>query len=374
MNQIRTAALRGLAFAAMLACAATAAQAQANIDKLKQMKVASTDLNIPTVPQTGANAEAIKANLKRVKLPPGFSIALYAVVPDARHMAVAPSTNMLFVGTAQDDCVGRDRSQQRRHRDRGQVVRAQPEVQQPQRRLLDQRRRARDRRAQPRAQLPGGRILLRRPGRCRWRGGRARRARAGRRRELQPRRAHLPRRARQQALRHARPALQRAAGREGQGLPRTRHRRHRANGSRRLEARGLRDRRAQLGRPGLQPEGRHALVHRQPDRWHGRRHSARRVEPRDQDGAGLRLSVLERSREGRGHGRRARSEGPAGAEGRDLSAGRISGAPGATRHDVLQRQDVPREVPRRHLRRFARLVEQHGRDRRADQLRAAGRQ
>ena len=45
------------------------------------------------------NAEAIKANLKNIKMPPGFKIELYAVVPDARHMAVAPNTNMLFVGT-----------------------------------------------------------------------------------------------------------------------------------------------------------------------------------------------------------------------------------------------------------------------------------
>jgi glucose/arabinose dehydrogenase len=70
-----------------------------NIDKLKQMKVSGTDLNIPPVPQHGANADAIRENLKRVKLPPGFRIDLYAIVPDARHMAVAPSTNMLFVGT-----------------------------------------------------------------------------------------------------------------------------------------------------------------------------------------------------------------------------------------------------------------------------------
>jgi glucose/arabinose dehydrogenase len=70
-----------------------------NIQKLQQMKVATTDLNIPLVPQTGRNADAIRENLKRVKLPPGFRIDLYAVVPDARHMAVAPSTNMLFVGT-----------------------------------------------------------------------------------------------------------------------------------------------------------------------------------------------------------------------------------------------------------------------------------
>lgn len=88
-----------LAAAAMLAAAALPAMAQTNIEKLKQMKVATTDLNIPLVPQTGANANAIRENLKRVKLPPGFRIELYAVVPDARHMAVAPSTNMLFVGT-----------------------------------------------------------------------------------------------------------------------------------------------------------------------------------------------------------------------------------------------------------------------------------
>ena len=84
---------------ALLAATALPAAAQSNIEKLKQMKVATTDLNIPLVPQTGANANAIRENLKRVKLPPGFRIDLYAVVPDARHMAVAPNTNMLFVGT-----------------------------------------------------------------------------------------------------------------------------------------------------------------------------------------------------------------------------------------------------------------------------------
>ncbi len=75
------------------------AAAPANIDKLKQFKVSGTDLNIPPVAQEGRNAEAIRNNLKRVKLPPGFKIELFAIVPDARHMAVAPNTNMLFVGT-----------------------------------------------------------------------------------------------------------------------------------------------------------------------------------------------------------------------------------------------------------------------------------
>ena len=91
--------VRLMAAAAALSCAMAPWASAQNIEKLKQMKVATTDLNIPLVPQTGKNADAIKENLKRIKLPPGFKIDLYAVVPDARHMAVAPSTNMLFVGT-----------------------------------------------------------------------------------------------------------------------------------------------------------------------------------------------------------------------------------------------------------------------------------
>lgn len=78
---------------------AAPAYAQQNIEKLKQMRASGTDPNIPSVPQTGKNADALRENLKRIKLPPGFKIDLFAIVPDARHMAVAPSTNMLFVGT-----------------------------------------------------------------------------------------------------------------------------------------------------------------------------------------------------------------------------------------------------------------------------------
>ncbi len=71
----------------------------ANLSTLQRMGTTGTSLIIPTIPQEGKNADAIRANLKKVKLPDGFKIDLYAVVPDARHMAVAPSTNMLFVGT-----------------------------------------------------------------------------------------------------------------------------------------------------------------------------------------------------------------------------------------------------------------------------------
>jgi glucose/arabinose dehydrogenase len=90
---------KATALAVALAVGAAPAIAQPNIEKLKQMKASGTDPNIPSVPQTGKNADALRENLKRVKLPPGFKIELFAIVPDARHMAIAPSTNMLFVGT-----------------------------------------------------------------------------------------------------------------------------------------------------------------------------------------------------------------------------------------------------------------------------------
>ncbi len=94
--------LSRVSIAALVLCAAPLVFGQAkpdNLATLQQMKVATADLNIPVVPQGGPNADAIRENLKLVNLPPGFKIALYAVVPDARHMAVAPNTNMLFVGT-----------------------------------------------------------------------------------------------------------------------------------------------------------------------------------------------------------------------------------------------------------------------------------
>jgi glucose/arabinose dehydrogenase len=52
------------------------------------------------VTQTGPQAETIKKTLERIKLPPGFKIRLYALVPGARHMAVGPQGKAIFVGTA----------------------------------------------------------------------------------------------------------------------------------------------------------------------------------------------------------------------------------------------------------------------------------
>jgi glucose/arabinose dehydrogenase len=70
-----------------------------NLEKLSGFRHTTTAAEIPTVPQGGAKAAAIKRNLARVKLPRGFKIDLYAIVPDARHMAVGPQGIVTFVGT-----------------------------------------------------------------------------------------------------------------------------------------------------------------------------------------------------------------------------------------------------------------------------------
>lgn len=54
------------------------------------------------VPQGGERAQAAQQLLSHLHLPAGFRISLYAVVPGARHMAVAPSGRRVFVGTFGD--------------------------------------------------------------------------------------------------------------------------------------------------------------------------------------------------------------------------------------------------------------------------------
>jgi glucose/arabinose dehydrogenase len=73
--------------------------APGNLEKLSDFKTTGTPMDIPQIPQTGAKVDAIKKNLSRIKLPPGFKIGLYAIVPDARHIAVGPQGVVTFVGT-----------------------------------------------------------------------------------------------------------------------------------------------------------------------------------------------------------------------------------------------------------------------------------
>jgi glucose/arabinose dehydrogenase len=75
-----------------------AARAQDNLQILEGFRQ-TAPIDWPTIPQTGPRADAIKEILKKITLPPGFHIDLYAIVPDARHMAVGPQGVVTFVGT-----------------------------------------------------------------------------------------------------------------------------------------------------------------------------------------------------------------------------------------------------------------------------------
>ncbi len=69
------------------------------LQKLEAMRSTGGPLTLETVPQDGPRADAIRRNLQKIKLPAGFRIDLYALAPDARHMAIGPSTGIVFVGT-----------------------------------------------------------------------------------------------------------------------------------------------------------------------------------------------------------------------------------------------------------------------------------
>jgi glucose/arabinose dehydrogenase len=76
----------------------TARAADDNLDKLSKFQATGTT-DFTQIPQGGENAKAIQKTLQHIKLPKGFKIALYAIVPDARHMAVGPQGIVTFVGT-----------------------------------------------------------------------------------------------------------------------------------------------------------------------------------------------------------------------------------------------------------------------------------
>ncbi|MWL89951.1 sorbosone dehydrogenase [Cupriavidus sp. SW-Y-13] len=91
-------AMAAVCFVAAVSSPAVMAAPTDNLQKLQSFK--QTGAPPPEkVAQTGQNADAIRENLKAIKLPQGFKIELYAIVPEARHMAIEPSTGVVFVGT-----------------------------------------------------------------------------------------------------------------------------------------------------------------------------------------------------------------------------------------------------------------------------------
>ena len=98
--------MRRLTTTAAFALAATGAIGQQaelpdNIERLQNMQ--STGVrDFMQVEQGGDYAEGIRQTLEGIEMPDGFEIELYAVVPDARHMAVGPQGVVTFVGTRKD--------------------------------------------------------------------------------------------------------------------------------------------------------------------------------------------------------------------------------------------------------------------------------
>ncbi|ARC87821.1 sorbosone dehydrogenase family protein [Rhodovulum sp. MB263] len=72
-----------------------------NLEKLGNFRTTGTT-DFTYVEQDDPYADGIRRTLERITLPDGFRIGLYAVVPDARHMAVGPQGIATFVGTRKD--------------------------------------------------------------------------------------------------------------------------------------------------------------------------------------------------------------------------------------------------------------------------------
>lgn len=95
---------REVFLASAIAClsVSTGLAQDGNLDRLQQMQSTGTSSDLGVVPQDTAYAAQLRSNLEQINLPEGFQIDLFAVVPDARHMAVG--TNIaIFVGTRKEE-------------------------------------------------------------------------------------------------------------------------------------------------------------------------------------------------------------------------------------------------------------------------------
>ena len=77
---------------------AFAAGDDANIKRLGAFKTTGT---VPgeTIPQEGKYADNLRKVLETIELPDGFKIELFALAPDARHMAVGRNKGTVWIGT-----------------------------------------------------------------------------------------------------------------------------------------------------------------------------------------------------------------------------------------------------------------------------------
>lgn len=80
---------------------AQSADVPSNLEKLSNFQSTGTS-EFTFIEQDGDFAAGIRKNLQAIKLPDGFKIELYAVVPDARHIAIGTQGVVTFVGTRKD--------------------------------------------------------------------------------------------------------------------------------------------------------------------------------------------------------------------------------------------------------------------------------
>ncbi len=73
-----------------------------DFEGLPQLKATAAPGDVKIIDQSAARAEAIAEILKRIRMPEGFKIALYALAPGARHLAVGPVAGVVFVGTVRN--------------------------------------------------------------------------------------------------------------------------------------------------------------------------------------------------------------------------------------------------------------------------------
>lgn len=90
------------AFACAFLSTASAQQAKDDAGAASSSQAGKAEASAPgavQVAQTGPKVEELKRILAKIRLPPGFSISLYALVPGTRAMAVGPQGKVVFVGT-----------------------------------------------------------------------------------------------------------------------------------------------------------------------------------------------------------------------------------------------------------------------------------
>jgi len=99
MKQLKIAPIAmGVAIGLSMISGAAIASDAANLEKLGAFKTTGTG-PMKTVEQSGKYADNIKKMLTNIKLPDGFKIELFAIVPDARQMAVSRNKATVWVGT-----------------------------------------------------------------------------------------------------------------------------------------------------------------------------------------------------------------------------------------------------------------------------------